>query len=105
MEVLRDKAGRFIFVKVKVGDIGVTLATLYAPNDHQELFMSKAIKRLMEFTGHLILGGDLNILLVLEDTSSGMSSISFSSQNRIAQILNNQRIDIWRLLHPKKIKK
>lgn len=50
----------------------MALATLYAPNNYQEVFLGKEIKQLMEFTeGHLILGGDLNIPLdPKEDTSS-----------------------------------
>lgn len=68
-----------MFLKATVGEIEVTLATLYAPNDHQETFISKMLGRLTEFTtGHLIVGGDLNIPLVpAEDTSSGVSSVSF----------------------------
>lgn len=37
----------------------------------------------------------------VEDTSTGLSSISLSTRNGITQILHrNQLIDIWRLLHP-----
>lgn len=64
-----------------IDDVEFTLATIYAPNDHQEIFITKMLGRLTEFTtGHLIVGGDLNIPLVpIDDTSSGGSSIYFKA--------------------------
>lgn len=38
IDSVRDPGGRFLFVKGKVGEAGVTLATQYAPNEHQEAF-------------------------------------------------------------------
>lgn len=102
-DMINDPEGRFLFVKGRVGDVCITLATLYAPNEHQETFLGKALKQLITFTeGQLIIGGDLNVSLnPAEDTSSGVSSISYNARNRIAQILNkSQLIDIWRLFHP-----
>ena len=104
VDSMRDPKGRYLFVKGKIGGIGVTFATVYVPNEHQGTFLDKTIKRLLEFTeGHLIMGGDLNIPLdPKEDTSSGKSSTSFSVRNHIMQTLyKSQLIDIWRLLHNK----
>lgn len=85
-----------------IGDVKVTLANLYAPNDHQDVLLGKALPRLTNFAGHLIVGGDLNIPLVpAEHTSSSLSSVSPSSRKRIAQSLHkSQLIDIWHLLRP-----
>lgn len=90
-------------MKGTVGNVRVTLAILYALNDHQEIFIGKALGQLIEFTeGHLIVGGDLNFPLVpVEDTSSGLSSISFSARNRIAQSLHNSQLIEYFILQKK----
>lgn len=49
-DLVRDPGGRFLFVKGKMGDLGVTLETLYTPNDHQGAFIGKTFKWLIEFT-------------------------------------------------------
>lgn len=103
VDAVRDPGGRFLFVKGRVGDVGVTLATVYAPNVQKGTFLGKTLKRLTEFTeGQLITGGDWNMPLnPVEDTSTRLSSISLSARNGIGQILHrNQLVDIWRLLHP-----
>lgn len=88
---------RLLLVKGLIGDIKVTLANVYAPNDHQEVFLSKILMKLTNFTeGHLILGGDLNVPLIpTKDTSSGQSSIFLSSRKRItASLHKNQLVDV-----------
>lgn len=98
-----DKEGRFLFLKGQIGDRKVTLANLYAPNDRQDAFLKRQIGRLMQFSkGHLIVGGDLNMPMMLtEDTSSGTSSTSRDAHKRIGSILHStQLVDTWRLFHP-----
>lgn len=52
-----DQAGRYIFLK----GLQVTLATVYAPNDHQDTFLKGILDKLLEFKeGQLIFGGDFN---------------------------------------------
>lgn len=80
----------------------MTLATIYAPNDHQDIFIRRILVKLMDFMeGPLILGGDFNVPLTPQvDTSSGKSSVSISSHKRINQAIHNaQLIDVWRLQH------
>ena len=43
IESKRDTTGLFLFVKGEIGNIRVTLATLYAPNDHQEFFLARRL--------------------------------------------------------------
>lgn len=38
IDLIMDPGGRFLFVKGLIGDVRVTLANMYAPNDHQEFF-------------------------------------------------------------------
>lgn len=53
----------------------------FAPNIQQNLFSKNTLGKLMEFTGQLIMGGDLNIPMIpKEGTSSGVSSVTPSTQ-------------------------
>lgn len=66
-----DPAGRFLFLKGKIGDVKVTLANLYAPNSHQDVFIGKTIEKLLNFSeGQLIVGGDLNVPMIPSEDSS-----------------------------------
>lgn len=44
-----DPAGHYDFLKGLLGDIQVTLATIYAPNEHQASFLGYAIEKIQEF--------------------------------------------------------
>lgn len=91
-----------MFVKGLIGDIQVTLATIYAPNDDQDLFVGWTIDRLLEFTeSKLILSGDFNVSLIHSvDTSSGSFFVSPGSRKLIAQSIHRaQLVDVWRLQH------
>lgn len=71
-----------MFVKGLIGEVKITFASIYAANDHQDLFLSCTIDRLIEFSeGQLILGGDFNVsLLPNMDTSSGSSSVTLGTR-------------------------
>lgn len=101
-EMLVDPEGRYVFLKGLIGGIQFTLATLYAPNEHQDKFLRHLIDKLMTYKqGQLILGGDLNVPLIPSvDTSSGNSSSSPSSRKRITQALHGAQLTVvWRLQH------
>lgn len=57
---IKDPDGCYVFMKGLIGDTQVTMATLYAPNDHQDIFIHWTelhTEKLLEFTeGQLILG-------------------------------------------------
>lgn len=79
-----------------------TLASLYAPNTHQDL-IAKTLDLLLEFSrGQLILGDNFNTPVIpAKDTSLEGSSILPSSRKRIARAIHKaQLIDIWRISHP-----
>lgn len=58
--MLADPEGRFLFLKGRVGELQFTLATLYAPNEHQDSFIKRTIEKLMDYkVGQLILTGGL----------------------------------------------
>lgn len=80
-----DTGRRYLFLKGHIGSVKVTLATIYAPNAHQDSCLAKVLSRLMEFMeGKLIMGGDLNVPLDPKiDTSTGVSSVSSKTRKRI----------------------
>lgn len=87
-----------MFLKGLIGDVLVTLATVYVPNERQEVFIHSTLYLLM---GHLIVGGDFNVSLVPTiDASSGTSSLRPNVHRNISRDLHNaQLLDIWRLHH------
>lgn len=98
-----DPEGRFTFIKGSIGDVQLTLATIYAQNACQDTFIRHTLSKLSNFQeGQLILGGDFNTPLAPSvDTSSETSSISTKARKRIAKELHEaQLMDVWRLQHP-----
>lgn len=82
--------------------IKVTLGTLYAPKNHQDLFISRSLDKLLEFAeGHLILGSDFNVPLIPSvDTYSGSCSVPPGSSKRISQAFHRAQLtDVWCLLY------
>lgn len=54
-----------MFIKGLIGEVKITFASIYAPNGHQDLFLSRTIDQLLEFPeGRLILGGVFNVPLL-----------------------------------------
>lgn len=59
-----DPNGRYLFIKGLINGEKYTLATLYAPNNAQELFIATTLTLLGKFKeGHVIVGGDFNNIL------------------------------------------
>lgn len=97
--------GWYLFLKGQIGNVKVTLANLYAPNDHQDVFLKRHLEGLTQYSeGQLIVGGDLNIPLTpTEDTSSATSSTSRETRKHICLALHSaQQIEAWRLLPPER---
>lgn len=85
-------------VKGSIGNTRMTLATIYALNDHQNVFINCVLDTLLEFSdGQLILGGDFNIpLLPSADTSLGVSSVHSGIHKRITQSLHRAQLTaVW----------
>lgn len=61
---LTDPEGQFLLINVHLEGEPFTLASLYAPNEKQSLFLEECVKFLQSFTcGPFIVGGDLNCLM------------------------------------------
>lgn len=100
-----DTEGCFAFFKGLIrgkGGVQLTLAIIYAPNDHQDIFFCNILTKLLDFKEkQLILGRDFNVQPTpAVDTSSASSFITTGSHRLITQALHRaQLIDDWRLQH------
>lgn len=57
-----DTEDRYVFIKGLIGDVRVTIATIYAPNDRQDTFIHCVLSKLTDFAeGQVIIGEDFNI--------------------------------------------
>lgn len=55
---MADKDGRYLFVNGLLDTQPVTIATFYAPNEHQVVFLEDAFNKLQQFgMGNVIWGG------------------------------------------------
>lgn len=101
-ETLIDSDSRYVFLKGSFGNIWVTPAAVYVPNDHQDIFIRRVLDTLFKFSeGQLILGIDFNIpLRPASVTSSKVSSVCSGIHRKITQYLHRAKmVDVWRLQH------
>ncbi|XP_077341175.1 uncharacterized protein LOC143986639 [Lithobates pipiens] len=102
-ESIIDPDGRYVFLKGTIYNKPVTLATIYSPNTAQVSFFRKVADLLTNFqAGLTVLGGDFNVVLQpLLDSSSGTSSLPYSSLRQVRTLLQALALhDAWRTLHP-----
>lgn len=78
-----------------------TVANIYFSNQEQLRFLSCVTAHLEYFgTTNLILGGDLNVQLILRlDSSTCKSSLTPSTLTQIISLLT-QLSNVWQVLHP-----
>lgn len=100
---LLDPEGRFVFIKGTYASKPITLANIYAPNEHQVSFFRKIGDLLTSFKeGIVLLGGDFNVPLNPNlDTSSGTSMLSYRALRQIKLELQGLALhDTWRTMFP-----
>lgn len=98
-----DEAGRYIFLKGKIGSRPITIANIYAPNTKQVPFFQRIGDLLTAFaSGILILGGDFSVPLnPILNTSSGTSALPYKALKQIKLQLQRFMLhDAWRTLYP-----
>lgn len=93
-KTLLDTEGRFAFDKGLLGEVRLTLATIYAPNDHQDVFVRHVLTKLLDFKEAklILLGILMPPLTPTVDTSSGFSFVPTGSHKRIAQSLHKAQL-------------
>lgn len=104
---ITDEDGRFIILQIKVGDLLLTLANLYAPTQSeakdQDLFIGKVDETLATLeVQNLLLGGDFNIQLDRKNKDKGRRSSHVESYAaKIKSLLEDYSLeDIWRSRNP-----
>ena len=101
MNVIRDKEGHYIMIKVSVQEEYITIINIYAPNIGAHLYIRQMLTAVKEkIDSNTIIVGDFNISPITKDRSSGKKI------NEETQALNDTMeqidlIDIYRTLHQK----
>ena len=101
---LNDPEGRFLFLKVKLGEEDYTLANVYAPNVNSAKYISKILRKLKGFEkGHVVLMGDFNFCMCpsLDSTSHAQGNNGEHLKILKKQMIQNQMVDVWRIFNPK----
>lgn len=102
-ETVFDLESRYLMVKGLVGTQHFKFATQHKPDPVFRTF-SPLVGRDGEGFPYTW-GGDINCSLdPCQDTSRGISSMSFAAQRHLKSLLHSHMlIDAWRILHPKDI--
>lgn len=98
-----DSAGRYIIVTGQLLSLPVILANIYAPNWDNPSFFSNLFSRLPNVASHhLILGGDINCVLLpsLDRSSSKKISLSKSAHSIQLFLKTYGIVDVWRFHNP-----
>ena len=95
--------GRLHTLKVRIGDVILTLVNVYAPNIELDRynFFDNLINLLStyDYGDRIIIGGDFNVILEKEDKYQGQDRTQ-NSQNKIKHIITTfELLDIWRSRH------
>jgi len=84
-----DKQGRFIILKLSLGEKAIVLVNIYAPNDvaQQVTFFKRQNQQLEEFTlDTIVIGGDFNCTLTSNDKRGGKP---VSKKSTVIQEINS----------------
>ena len=102
-QIISDPGGRFVIVSGTLYQSSVVLVSVYAPNWGNPNFMSSLFSNIPNLdTHHLILGGDLNLVIDPKLDRSHPKTFTPSAMSMTLSSLINQLgcIDPWRFLHP-----
>ena len=102
-----DPNGRFVIAKIKLGDEGVFLASVYAPCDSQQqsLFIQNLCTDIVSKTNtsRIIIAGDWNTTLHSINKRGGRPWQETSYRNSLLSFMGELGlVDVYRVLHPKK---
>ena len=95
--------GRFVIADVKTEGKILTLANIYAPNEHNPTFFKNVLNQLISFDcGEIVLGGDYNLILdVQKDKIGGNPTTHKNSLKEVLYTVNLlDLVDIWHILNP-----
>ena len=101
---IKDTEGRIILINIEINENIFTLINVYAPNQHKNRNkFFKKVQNIIENNrlGILILGGDMNETLSINDKKTNNISRNYKPVNSLKKLIKkNNLTDIWRELHP-----
>lgn len=102
--ILADTQRRVLFVKGILANQNLAIASIYAPNDFQLVFLDKTLEDLHKFTeGELLIGGDLNLVVdKIQDKTHKSKNPSklISSGTGLSNLFSKyDMVGIWRNEH------
>jgi len=103
----RDKWGRIIVLDIQIGEIRMTLANLYAPNDDLPEFFNQVFEMIREFDNeYIVLGGDFNLVFNVDIDKKGGRPVTHEKSKLclLGWMEELDLVDIWRKKNPSKFK-
>jgi len=96
-----DPGGRFFACDIKVEQINITLANIYAPNNDDPVFFQRFFERLQDFNGdEIIIGGDFNLVLdINKGKKGGLAKTHQNCAKVVQQYTHVLDLAEWRTLN------
>lgn len=94
----RDLASRFVIVQGSIQGKGITMASVYAPNESQASFLKNFFQTLDKYhSPHMMIGGDFNLVAHsrLDRSRTGASTNAFP-KSLLYQLRSHQLLDTWK---------
>ena len=101
-DVYRDIQGRYLILKIMIGEYSYCVANVYAPNYDCPSFFTEVYNIIKECDcTHSIIGGDFNLVLDSELDRSENTLYNRQAHETLSSIMMEDNLcDIWRLKHP-----
>ena len=102
----KSSDGRFVILYITVNDIRMTICNLYAPNTDSPVFFTTVFNEIEILQNeHVIIGGDFNTILEVQDKKGGQSNEP--GHPKSVEIIKssaetNAWLDIFRVRYPEK---
>ena len=106
-DVIVDAEGRYVILDIEIGNIRLTLASIYGPNlDDSDFFVDLAVLTENIENDNRIIGGDWNVVLNIEKDKKGGQAQTHSNSLQIIQTWMEETdlVDFWRLKNPNDFK-
>ena len=102
-DVVVDDDGRYVILDAEIGNIRLTLASIYGPNsDDSDFFVDLTALTENIVNDNRIIGGDWNVVLNIEKDKKGGQAQTHSNSLQVIQTWMEETdlVDIWRLKNP-----
>ena len=103
LRVVKSNNGRFLHAKFEWHSETYLISNIYGPNEDDPEFFNNILEFINEQeANHIIIGGDLNVILDPELDRKGPKKCKISKAASLLNAYMNERgfQDMWRILHP-----